>query len=67
MTSVEINGTELLCTRVGHGTPALVLHGGLGIDETIYRTGRESRNWGRIGRRACVSSPISLGADPQNA
>jgi len=38
MTTIEINGTELFHVRVGSGAPALVLHGGLGIDQTLYRT-----------------------------
>jgi proline iminopeptidase len=38
VSTVEINGTELFHTRIGRGTPALVLHGGLGVDQNLYRS-----------------------------
>jgi len=35
---VEVNGVELYVEEVGEGAPALVLHGGLGLDASLYRT-----------------------------
>ena len=37
MTITEINDTELFYTRIGSGTPFLVMHGGLGFDHSYFR------------------------------
>lgn len=37
MSTIEVNGVELFYEVVGDGPPMLVLHGGLGVDQTIYR------------------------------
>jgi proline iminopeptidase len=37
MPSVSVNGTELFYEVVGDGSPCVVLHGGLGVDHTMYR------------------------------
>jgi proline iminopeptidase len=36
--NVELNGTTLWYEQVGHGPPCLVIHGGLGVDHTLYRS-----------------------------
>ncbi len=38
MATVEINGTSLFYTLTGSGQTCLVMHGGLGLDHTLYRT-----------------------------
>lgn len=38
MATADINGTTVHHTEVGDGPVCLVLHGGLGYDQTIYRT-----------------------------
>jgi len=35
---VDVNGVELYVEEVGDGPPALVLHGGMGLDCSLYRT-----------------------------
>jgi proline iminopeptidase len=35
---VDVNGAALLVEQVGDGPPALVLHGGMGLDHTMYRS-----------------------------
>ena len=35
--TVEVNGTTLFYEVDGEGAPCLVLHGGLGLDHTVYR------------------------------
>ena len=37
MPTVEVNGVGLHIEEVGSGPPALVLHGGLGVDQQMYR------------------------------
>jgi proline iminopeptidase len=37
MASASLNGTTLHYEIDGHGAPCLVLHGGLGLDHTVYR------------------------------
>src|SRR5688500_6269677 len=37
MPRAPVNGTELFYEIVGDGTPCVVLHGGLGVDHTVYR------------------------------
>jgi proline iminopeptidase len=37
MTTTELNGTTFYYTEVGHAFPCVVLHGGLGVDHTMYR------------------------------
>ncbi len=37
MPALEINGTTIWYERDGAGPPCLVLHGGLGVDHTLYR------------------------------
>lgn len=37
MPLLAVNGTELYYERTGSGPPCVVLHGGLGVDQTIYR------------------------------
>ncbi|MHA2324420.1 MAG: alpha/beta fold hydrolase [Promethearchaeota archaeon] len=37
MTIIEVNDTELFYTKIGSGTPFLVMHGGLGMDHTYFR------------------------------
>ena len=34
---VAVNGTELFYTRAGPGPASVVVHGGLGVDHTLYR------------------------------
>jgi proline iminopeptidase len=38
MTTLDVNGTQVFMQEVGVGPVALVLHGGLGIDQQPYRT-----------------------------
>ncbi len=38
MAVAEVNGVQLFYEEIGAGPPALVLHGGLGIDHTPYRS-----------------------------
>jgi len=38
LATVEINGTTLFYTLTGGGQTCLVVHGGLGVDHTLYRT-----------------------------
>jgi proline iminopeptidase len=38
MTMFEVNGVRLHVEEIGDGPPALVLHGGLGIDQQPYRS-----------------------------
>ena len=38
MATADINGTTLHYTEVGEGPICLVMHGGLGYDQTLYRT-----------------------------
>lgn len=38
MGRVEVDGAQLHIEAVGSGPTALVLHGGLGVDHTVYRT-----------------------------
>jgi proline iminopeptidase len=35
--SIRVNGVDLFVARDGSGPPCLVLHGGLGVDHTMYR------------------------------
>jgi proline iminopeptidase len=37
MSTATVNGTNLYYEQIGAGPPALVLHGGLGLDHTPYR------------------------------
>ncbi len=37
MSTIEVNGVELCVEQVGSGPPALIMHGGLGIDHRAYR------------------------------
>jgi proline iminopeptidase len=36
--TAEVNQTTLFYTPFGHGPTCLVMHGGLGIDHTMYRS-----------------------------
>jgi proline iminopeptidase len=38
MATADVNGTTLHYTRIGSGRTALVLHGGLGLDQSLYRS-----------------------------
>ena len=38
MATAEVNQTTLFYTPFGHGPTCLVMHGGLGIDHTMYRS-----------------------------
>ena len=38
MRTIEVPGAQILVDEVGTGPPALVLHGGMGIDHVLYRT-----------------------------
>ena len=38
MAIAEVNGVQLFYEEVGAGPPTLVMHGGLGVDHTLYRS-----------------------------
>ena len=72
---VDVNGTTIWTITMGRGLPILVLHGGLGVDHTLYRatfgpledgcrlTYIDHRGNGRSGRPALETITIEQLAD----
>ena len=79
MTFVPVDGCELFVTEVGTGPPALVMHGGLGLDHTYLTPGLDPlgrhrslhyydhRGNGRSGRPSINTLSLKQLADDANA